>query len=289
MKDRFFKKGIAVFFVLIIFLSFFSPKKSVFANAPAITAYPSEALSLDTSFTVTATMSGLSKSATYRLRIAIAQSGTSNYFGSTYDGANWHMGSIADGNFLSITTDGNGAWGGNIQGKIDSDDPNFTTGGGTYDLKIGRYTQTGSTATWSDLENIIIVMPPTSIPTNTPTQSPTSTSTPAPTSRPTPTRSPTSAPTSTPTHVPTVKLTSAVLPTEKEDAEPTDSFDILGESTLAAELNLLPTETSTTGVKTLGSSENNVLSKVLIGTGSIFLIACGILVFRNYKKSKNDL
>ncbi len=199
-------KAKIVLIAFLLFLFCFSFVEPVFATAPTITAYPSGTLSLDTSFSVTATMSGLSKNAIYRLRVAISQSGTSNYFGSTYDGAVWHIGSLADGNYISITTDGNGAWGGDIQGKIDSDDPNFTTGSGTYDLKIGRYTQTGSTATWSDPNSISIVVPPTPTPTNTPTPTPTSTpaptSTPVPTSTLTPKPTPTSTPTPSPTLVP---------------------------------------------------------------------------------------
>ncbi|MEK7450897.1 MAG: hypothetical protein AAB662_03115, partial [Patescibacteria group bacterium] len=158
----------------LLFLFCFSFVKPAFATAPSITAYPTGTISLDTSFTVTATMSGLSKNAVYRLRVALAQPGTTTYFGSTFDGTNWHYGSINDGNYTSATTDNNGAWGGDIQGKIDSDDPNFTAGAGIYDLKIGRYTQTGSTATWSNIVSVdIAIPPPTPTPTDTPTPTPT--------------------------------------------------------------------------------------------------------------------
>lgn len=268
---------LAVFLVAFI-LFFFSFVKPVFATAPTITAYPSGTLSLDTSFSVTATMSGLSKNVIYRLRVAISQSGTSNYFGSTYDGAVWHMGSLADGNYIIITTDGNGAWGGDIQGKIDSDDPNFTTGSGTYDLKIGRYTQTGSTATWSDPNSISIIVPPTPTPTNTPTPTPTL----VPTSTSVPTNTPMPPPTSTPIQLtPTPKPTPTsiqVLPTE-----------VLGESTGSATANDFlstaqkPTkETKKKETKVLGEQTNNA-PKILIGIGVIFLIACGILIFRKFK------
>ncbi len=240
---------------------FFSFPKTVFATAPAITAYPSETLNLDTAFTVTATMSGLSKNATYRLRVAISQAGTSVYFGSTYDGTTWHTGSIADGNFVSITTDGNGVWGGDIQGKIDSDDPNFTTGSGTYDLKIGRYTQTGSTATWSDPKSIEITVPPT----------PTPTLTPAPTKTPTPT----AVSTNTPTPKPTI---TSVLPTA-----------VLGESTESAitvDSSLITQEVEKSDgkeTKVLGEQTSNT-PKILIGLGIIFLAVCGIIAFRSFRK-----
>src|SRR3989338_8381460 len=202
-------KAVVVFFAFLFFLHFANP---AFAAAPAITAYPNTTISLDTSFTVTATMSGLTNNAVYRLRVAIAQSGTSNYFGSTYDWSTWHMGSISDGNYVNITTDGNGAWGGDIQGKIDSDDPSFTTGSGTYDLKIGRYTQTGVTATWSNPVSITVTVPPTPTPTLTPT--------------PTPTTAPTNTPTPTPmSNTPTAKPTTPSAP------ENISQNSVLGKST----------------------------------------------------------
>lgn len=261
-------KAIIVLIAFLFFLHFTNP---VFAVAPAVTAYPSGTINLDTAFTVTATMSGLSKSAVYRLRVAVSQSGSISYFGSTYDGTSWHMGSISDGNFLSVTTDGNGAWGGDIQGKIDSDDPNFTTGSGTYDLKIGRYTQTGSTATWSDPVGIVIAVPPTPTPTNTPTPTPTSIPTSTPTQPPpTPTKTPTPTPSRTPT--PTLKPTASSTP---EEILPTA---ILGESTESG-LFISPTLTSNKPKNTM-----NKLPKILmIIVGVIFSIACGILIFLKHK------
>lgn len=262
----------------ILFLFSFSFVKPVFATAPTITAYPTGTLSLDTAFTVTATMSGLSKSATYRLRIAIAQSGTSNYFGSTYNGTSWYNGTpspINYANFLTITTDAIGVWGGDIQGKIESDDPNFTTGSGTYDLKIGRYTQTGSIATWSDTVSIEIVIPPTPTPTNTPTPTPTPapTSTPVPTSTPTPTLKPTSTPTPIPTKTPTPTL---AFPTE-----------ILGGGTESASIaeitsEIQPEKSLQKKTEVLGEQTSNT-PKILVGIGVIFLITCGILVLRKFK------
>lgn len=261
-------RAIIALIAILLFLFFANP---VFAIAPIITASPSGTITLDTAFTITATMSGLSKSAIYRLRIAIAQPGTSNYFGSTYDGTIWHMGSIADGNFVSITTDAIGVWGGDIQGKIDSDDPNFTTGSGTYDLKIGRYTQTGSTATWSDPVSIAITIPPT--PTSTPTPTPTPTVSPTPT--PTPTKTPTPTPSYTSTPTP-----EEVLPT-----------DVLGESTQSGEI-ISPTAKESLNEILIPNKHKNAnsnwLQKIFIGIGAILLIVCAILSFRFYIKNKEQ-
>lgn len=261
-------KATVVLIAVFIFLFYSSLVKSVFAVPPSITAFPSGTVSLDTAFTVTATMSGLSKSATYRLRIAIAQPETFNYFGSTYDGTTWHMGSIADGNFVNITTDAIGVWGGDIQGKIDSDDPNFTTGSGTYDLKIGRYTQTGITPTWSNLVSITIAVPPTPTPTNTPT----------PTSPPTATPTPTKIPTPTPVpNTPTSKPSLAPLPTS-----------ILGKSTQSGSI-VFPTKTKLKKNVLISSKTKNPntnLQKILMFVGIVFILSCTILTFQRFKKNK---
>ena len=266
-----------IILIAFLFLFYSSFVKSVFATAPAITAYPSGTLSLDTAFTVTATMSGLSKSAIYRLRVAISQPGISSYFGSTYDGATWHMGSIADGNFVSITTDAIGVWGGDIQGKIDSDDPNFTTGSGTYDLKIGRYTQTGSTATWSDPKSIEITVPPT--PTPTPTPIPTSAPTSTPTSTPTPTKTP------TPTQVPNTLTPKPSLSPTPEKVLPTS---VLRESTQSGSIGSSTDvmNKKNAPISNKSKSPNNNFQKISILAGIIFVAACAILTFHRFKKGR---
>lgn len=259
---------LSVFIISFFLLSivFFCVSTTSFATAPQITASPSGALSLDTSFIVSATMSGLSKGAIYRLRIALAQPGTSNYFGSTYNGSFWYNGTpspIIYANFLSITTDGNGAWSGSIQGEIDSDDPNFTTGSGTYDLKVGRYTQTGSSATWSDPISVSIVLAPTptSLPTNTPTPIPT----------PTPTITfitPTPTPKiSSPTKSANPTISMSVSPTNVASA----SSDVLASSTSA----LSPSEAL---VAAAGDKKVvDILPLLIAVAGGILLAVCGIL------------
>src|SRR3989344_2425150 len=244
-------KAVVVFFAFLFFLHFANP---AFAAAPAITAYPNTTISLDTSFTVTATMSGLTNNAVYRLRVAIAQSGTSNYFGSTYDGSTWHMGSISDGNYVNITTDGNGAWGGDIQGKIDSDDPSFTTGSGTYDLKIGRYTQTGVTATWSNPVSITVTVPPT-----------------PPT--PTPTKPPTPPPI---TNTPTTKPTTPSAP------ENISQNSVLGKST-GDGLDISPPENL---ISDSAKKPDNIFQGIIMLVGVVFIAICVILTIRIIKKGE---
>lgn len=269
---------IAIFFVYFPFVT------KTYGAAPTITSSPSS-VNLDTSFTISATMSGLTNNAVYRLRIVFAQPGTSNYFGSTYNGSSWYNGTpspISYANFLTINANGNGAWWGDIQGKIESDDPNFTTGDGAYDVKVGRYTQTGSSATWSNIVSVQLILPPTPTPTETPT--PTPTSAPTPTKTPTPTPSATPTPTLRPTVTPTPRPTSTPIPTHVQSTIELSSVptSVLGEST---ESITSEEPSPTKEVKTLGSSQNN-LSKILIGLGILILASCGILAFRLSKTGK---
>ena len=178
--------GVALLAAFLFFIS----AKIVFAAAPVILSYPQEQLHLDIPFSISATMSGLSSNAVYRLRIALSKPGTTSYFGSTFNGSNWYNGlpsPITYANFFSITTDGGGVWAGDMQGKIELTDTNFSGESGPYDLKIGRYTQNGSTATWSNIVSVNIIAP-TFTPTPVMQKSPTvSHSSPAPTQTPVPT------------------------------------------------------------------------------------------------------
>lgn len=148
----------------------------MFAAAPSINNTPSS-INVDTDFSLTVSMDGLSNNSIYRLRITLAAPGTNDYFGSTFNGSSWYNGTpspINYANFLSITTDSSGHWSDDIQGKVESSDPNFRTRGGIHELKVGRYTETGSSATWSNIVQVTIVAPtpsPTPISTSTPVTS----------------------------------------------------------------------------------------------------------------------
>ncbi len=155
---------------LVLSLLFFWGK-ACFASAPSILIYPQNPVSFESQFEVSATMSGMSAQSIYRLRLVFSKPGTTSYFGSTFNGENWYDGlpsPINYSNFLTITTDNNGVWFGQIQGKIESSDKNFSGESGNYDLKIGRYTQNGSSATWSSPVSVL-VNAPSLTPTNSPT------------------------------------------------------------------------------------------------------------------------
>lgn len=202
---------------LIFATLFFLLATIVFASAPNISNTPSE-INLDSQFAVSASMDGLSANTTYRMRIVLATQGSSNYFGSTFNGSEWYNGTpspIDYTKFQTITTDQNGAWSGDIQGKVENSDPNFTSGGGTYDLKVGRYTAGGSSATWSNVVAVNLIAPsPAPSPTPNPSPSPTPSPIPTPASTPIPTpiKSPSPSPKPTPKSTPSPSSqTTAVL------------------------------------------------------------------------------
>lgn len=163
----------AILVVLAGFLLFANP---VFAVAPTISNTPTT-ISTDTQFSLSTTMSGLSSNTIYRMRLALTPIGTSNYFGSTWNGTSWYNGTpspINYANFLSVTTDGSGAWSGTIQGRVESSDPNFPGTSGTYDLKVGRYTATGTSPTWSNIIQVSVASfstSPSPIPSSNPSSS----------------------------------------------------------------------------------------------------------------------
>lgn len=259
-------KNITRVFLVLLF-SFFVNPTNTFASAPSIQTYP-DTINIDTSFTIQATMDGLSNNSIYRLRIVLAAPGTSNYFGSTYSGTNWYNGTpspIDYSKFLTITTDSAGAWSGNIEGKVEANDPNYSGGPGTYDLKIGRYTQSGSSATWSEIKQVNFIAP-TPTPTPTPTSKPT----------PTPTKSPTPTPTKTPTPTPTKAVTKTPTPKSSKIS----SKSVMGASDKSEE------KTPTATPKPKKSSAPSILPLFAIIGGSILLLVCAILVY--FKMEKNN-
>lgn len=267
---------LVVFLVaFILFLFFFSSVKPVFAAISIANISSTTINSQDDIISLTATASGLSTSTQYLQVVFTKEGETTNYFGLTSNQqGEWYKYKSSPSStgdlqvyFYSFTPVG-GAWMGTISAKLDVDDSGFK-GSGNYIVKLAKYI-TSSTPTYSANQYTVAA----NIPTPTPTS--------APTSAPVPTNTPTPPPTSTPIQpTPTPKPTPTsiqVLPTE-----------VLGESTGSATTNDFlstaqkPTkETKTKETKVLGEQTNNA-PKILIGIGVIFLIACGILIFRKFK------
>ncbi len=271
-------KAIKILCALGLFFLLSLKHQFAFAAAPTITTYPST-LSIDNSFTISATMSGLPSNTVYRLRVALAKPSTTNYFGSTYNGSIWYNGTpspIDYSKFLTITTFSDGSWYGDIQAKVESIDSNFNNGGsGTYDLKLVRYTESGSTATWSNVVSIYLTAPS---PTPTPTPDPTSAPTPTPTSTPTPTPTLTLTPSPSPAVVKNV----SVSPVQKQ---------VLAQS--SNNLFIIPTgvDNKDNNIQSFSLTDKQVISKILIFVGVVFIVLCGIVIFypkiESYIKERN--
>lgn len=135
------------------------------------------------------------------LRGVFYTAGSSSYFGFTQvsDGSwiNAPGGSCTKYFELPSTTLLEGTWSGVLKVKPDIDSA-YYNGPGEYVFKIGRYTGSCSSPTWST-EKTIAITGPTHTPTPTPTSSPipTVTNTVTPTNKPSPTITPTVSPTAT--------------------------------------------------------------------------------------------
>lgn len=256
-----------VIIVLIAFLFFFAGAKSVSAVTVTISDYPGTLT--DESFTISASVSGATSGTNY-LRIDLFEDGTTNYFGETYNGSDWYGGSTYS-QYAPITIQSGVTWSGSVQGRIGSPTGTQYDGSGTYKIRLRRYTSGGGyTSTEANNSAVVIsIALPTSTPTPTVTPTPSPTSSPAPTSAPT--KTPTLAPTRTPPPSPSLVPSLSLAPTIEESAP----AGVLGGSDDAS------------ASEVAGESRSN-LPQILMGIGVILLSACGILVFQNYKRSKND-
>ena len=83
----------------------------------------------------------------------------------------WYSGSDDRGLWYSFLTDELGTWTGVIELKVDPEQSNYK-GPGMYELKVGRYTKSGSSAAqWS--ESVAIEIKQKIVPSITPTKKPT--------------------------------------------------------------------------------------------------------------------
>lgn len=290
MKDKLLQKGVSLF---LIFLFFFFFSSSVNAANISVENVPTQ-LDRDQEFEISVAVSGAATNTNNYLRAAFYnEASKTSYFGYTFNHlGGWYNGSpspIDSHQFFQINIDSDGNWSNKLKVKADINSVYFK-GNGSYYFKIGRYTANASSVTdWSDSTQINIYAP-SSTPTLNPTVVPSNTAilTKIPTiSSPIKSSTPTS-PKSSPTDVP--RLMSATSSLEKTGQEKYASntsslISVLGDKDVSnsADKNASPTGI----VKTLASSNNN-LPKMFIGIGIIFLIACGILSFRTYRKSKMD-
>lgn len=303
-----------IFYLLVgvvVFLFGFSPP--AFVAFTITNVAPSEINSSNDAFTVDVSTSSLESNPQY-LQLALTAVGSpTNLLGFTQNNAgSWYVykssptSSDLTSTFYSFTHD-NGSWSGQISGKVDIEDTGYI-GSGQYNLRLYKYTiseagnVSSSYVTWSSPTVVNIsassTPTPTFVPTNTPvpTTAPTATKTPTPTPIKTPTPTPKSSssggsgatatpkPTSPPTSAPTKILAlSSQAAGGSGNINTAISPTATSSPTSTKEPTKKPTPTITTAI--LGVAQSN-LSKILIGAGVIFLLACGILAFRNFKREK---
>jgi hypothetical protein len=192
-----------------------------------------------------------------------------SYCGYTWNENGWHNGPYSVNNgwqqLLAVTVS-QSSWSGQLKAKIDPSDGNCQNSG-TYYFKIQRYTGSGNSS-FDDQNSLSVNI---AIPTPTPTAVPTDTPTPTTTATPTPTPKLTATPTPKPTPSVRAQLVATIA-------------GVLGESSISAEINT-PTPLPAI-IKIASEKSNNLLPKILIFIGIIFLVACVIVIFYPYVKEK---
>jgi len=303
------------FLHLLSVVFFFSGSFFIVSPAFAVTIHIDQiptTISADP-FTVNATITGATPGTNY-LRVDLYKDGTSNYFGETFNGSDWHSDSEGT-HYFPITIDQNKNWQGSLQARIGNPSIHDYDGTGNYKLRIRRYTTSGNYTTEEANNNaisIVIAYPtitstpvptltPIKVPTQTPTPKPTATTKPTPTNKPTVTPKPSPTPANSPISIKSgTTVTSAIIPTTlaKEASDErditnnaTDSSDVLSASTEGEIIHLLTPTLTRTQIDSgklqkemllAGARQQNndraFFSMAIIG-GGIFLLASGILLF----------
>jgi hypothetical protein len=169
-----------------------------------------------------------------------------------------------------------------VQGRIGSPTNTQYDGSGDYKIRLRRYTSGGgNTASEANSSTVSIVI---NLPTPTPTLTPTDTPTPTlvPTDAPTNTPTPTTKPTSIPTLKPSLKPTSKPSPSIPNQLISTEA-GVLGESSESSEIQI--SEMPQKEIRIASEKNNNLLPRILILIGIVFLVACAIVIFYPYLKN----
>lgn len=153
-----------------------------------------------------------------------------------------------------------------------------TIDNGNFRLKAHRFTKTCTSYTEAINYYSMVLSVPTPIPS--PTLIPTLTSIPTQTPSSTPSPSPTKFPTSTPIPSKVITPSITIEPTALE-MEDENILDTLGEATISGEIEV---NTSIPEKTKILSTKASKWPQVFMIAGGLILIACGILVYRNYFK-----
>ncbi|MBI2621301.1 MAG: hypothetical protein HYW63_01475 [Candidatus Levybacteria bacterium] len=279
MKKHVFAFGLSLF----LFASYITPS---FAVSLSVDSFPSSIdQSEEAEVGVTLLCSGCKDS---YLRGVFYPTGTS-YFGYTQHNAGTWSNAPASGctTFFKVEQADfiEGSWSGTLKIKPDKDS-SYYKGPSEYFFKVGRYTSSCGSATWSEDVIIAISGPtPTPIPINTPT----------PTKSPTPTKIPTQkktaasqegkSPTKTPT--PKISLNSASSKNTTSNPTSTNTKDFARISTqskpathFAAIKNTIE-DKSEKETEVLGAKDSN-LSFVPVILGILLItVSGGLIAFKN--------
>lgn len=258
-----------LFFAFLV-LIFFAVTKSALAVSVTISSSPST-INQDP-FTIVASVSGASTGTNY-LRIDIFKDGSDNYFGQTYNGSNWYSGSTYT-EYLPITIQSGIPWSGNIQGQVGAPSLTEYDGSGTYKIRLRRYTESGGTNATEANGSAVSVSINIPTPTQTPAQ---------------PTATPKLTPTNTPVPTPTPKITASTpIPKKSVKITPKISPEVLGDKTDEITKNVAPTIEVLADSQSPETKDNNIIPKVFISIGIVFLILCGIVIAYPIIKKMKD-
>ncbi len=210
------------------------------------------------------------------IRAAFYTAGNSNYFGFTQvsDGSwiNAPGGSCTKYPVISAATLHEGTWSGKLKVKPDTGSA-YYNGPGEYLFKVGRYTGSCSSPTWSGEKTIAITGP-----THTPTPAPTPSNTPTPF---VPTSTPISIPSNTPTAI--ITPTTIVMTLSHMSISPSHSIEvqssnaaILGISESNDDIASLPIGTESAVLQT----KPIIISLLLIATG--FGLLSGLFAWKKH-------
>lgn len=262
------KTYLRVLLTLLLFVIF---SQESYARDISISANKNSLLS-EEDLMLTASISGFLPEETIYLKGAFFQDTTSNYFGYTKYNNDWIKNSASSTSQRQVKI---GEWDLQTIVKNDSLDSGFKGSGG-YKLKLGYYYVTSggnlSAVNWSTNSIDVALVAPSATPTIVPSASNTATPTKTPT--PTVTQAVTVIPSSTVTKVVTSSKV-AVKPTKK-----IQKAEVLGSANREA-LKTSPTNFP-------NESKNSfIMPPIFLILGVLVIIlACGILLFQEWKKQK---
>lgn len=281
------QKSFVYFTFLILSLDIiFSKIPSVFASMSLKINDGPQKVDYNEEFEVDVSLKDAPKDASYFLQLAFTAIEKSAYFGYTQknDGT-WHKYGESFENFFQIATNEEGSWSGKIKGKPNSEDKDFR-GAGNYVLKVGRFTSSGKSHSWSDNNFSVYIQAPTFTPTPLPTSTSVPTKKPSNTPRPSATSKPqNSSPLMTKTLSDT-KITAVTLFIKSVDnSKSSTSGDIQEEKILGLDISGMDSNAEE-GIDSTSSSKQSkplVLLLGLIGGGFACIFGAVILSIKKIR------